>query len=217
MTQRNDDPSATPQPAPSWVDEVLRAQSAPHTPTPLEPPAGAAQDLRLSDLYPSEGPRPEPQPAPEAYAYAERDPWAPMSEVPGGAPYAASAQPQWPVASPSYGIQHDPYTGLPSDTGQKKLIAGLLAIVFGALGVHKFYLGLNTPGAIVLGAQVGGWILAFFLGLITFGMGLFVTIPLAILCSTALGVLGLIEGILYLTKSDEDFHRQYVLGRRPLL
>lgn len=212
MTQPSEDQPAAPQPAPSWVDEVLRAQPAPHAPTPLEPPAGAVHDLRLPET-----PRPQPQPAPEVHTYAVRDPWAPMSEVPGGAAYAENTPPQWPTPSPSYAVQHDPYTGLPSDTGQKKLIAGLLAIVFGSLGVHKFYLGLNRPGAFVLGAQVGGWILAFFLGLITFGVGLIVTVPLAILCSTALGVLGLVEGILYLTKSDEDFHRQYVLERRALL
>lgn len=131
-----------------------------------------------------------------------------------GAANTQAAQPQWPT---TYAVQPDPYTGLPGDIAQKKLTAGLLAIVFGALGVHKFYLGLNTPGAIVLGAQVGGWMLAFFVGLITLGLGLFVTIPLAILCSSALGILGLIEGILYLTKSDEEFYRQYVLERRAIL
>jgi hypothetical protein len=29
------------------------------------------------------------------------------------------------------------------------------------------------------------------------------------------GVVGLVEGIIYLTKPDEEFHNIYVAGRRP--
>lgn len=29
------------------------------------------------------------------------------------------------------------------------------------------------------------------------------------------GLIGLIEGILYLTKSDEEFYRTYIAGQRP--
>ena len=28
------------------------------------------------------------------------------------------------------------------------------------------------------------------------------------------GLIGIIEGIIYLTKSDEDFHRQYVIEQK---
>ena len=31
----------------------------------------------------------------------------------------------------------------------------------------------------------------------------------------AMGIVGLIEGILYLTKSDEDFEQIYVVGKKP--
>jgi hypothetical protein len=29
-----------------------------------------------------------------------------------------------------------------------------------------------------------------------------------------MSIIGLIEGIIYLTKSDEEFHRMYVVGRK---
>lgn len=72
----------------------------------------------------------------------------------------------------------------------KKLAAGLLAIILGPLGIHKFLLGYTREGII--------WL---FLSLITFG--------------ALTGFLGLIEGIIYLTKSDEEFYSTYQLGRKP--
>jgi TM2 domain-containing membrane protein YozV len=101
------------------------------------------------------------------------------------------------------------------DIAQKKLIAGLLGIFLGSLGVHKLFLGLTTPGVIMLAANVGGWLLTMILTLISFGvLGLFL-IPLMSLATGVLGVIGLIEGIIYLTKSDADFQREYVVGKKP--
>ncbi|MDM1062829.1 TM2 domain-containing protein [Empedobacter falsenii] len=71
---------------------------------------------------------------------------------------------------------------------EKKLIAGILAIVLGTLGVHKFYLGYTKEGVIQL-----------IIGLVTCGAG---------------GLIGLIEGIMYLTKSDEEFDKTYVEGHK---
>ena len=71
----------------------------------------------------------------------------------------------------------------------KKLVAGILAILLGGIGIHKFYLGYTTPGIILLIA-----------GLCTLGM----ITPL----------IGLIEGIIYLTKSDEDFIQTYQVGKK---
>ena len=79
----------------------------------------------------------------------------------------------------------------PYPEDNKKLAAGLLAILLGPFGIHKFLLGYTKQGII--------WL---FLSLITFG--------------TLTGLLGLIEGIIYLTKSDEEFYRTYQLGRKPL-
>lgn len=80
---------------------------------------------------------------------------------------------------------------------EKKLVAGLLGILLGGLGIHKFYLGYNKEGIIML---VGTLVI----GIITCGIG-----------AWAVGVVGLIEGIIYLTKSDEDFVNTYITGKKP--
>lgn len=77
---------------------------------------------------------------------------------------------------------------VPDDVSSKKMTAGLLAILIGGLGIHKFYLGMPTAGIIQI-------VLSF----CTFG-----------LCS----VIPLIEGIIYLTKSDEDFYREYIVNQK---
>lgn len=73
---------------------------------------------------------------------------------------------------------------------KNKIVAGVLAIVIGALGIHKFYLGKTKAGLIMLLVTIltlgfGGWIM---------------------------GIIGLIEGIMYLTKSDAEFESVYVSG-----
>ncbi|HXM36655.1 MAG TPA: TM2 domain-containing protein [Pyrinomonadaceae bacterium] len=70
----------------------------------------------------------------------------------------------------------------------KKLAAGLCGILLGGFGVHKFILGYTTEGIIEI-------VITF----LTCGLGHFI---------------GLIEGIIYLTKSDEEFVRTYIQGRK---
>lgn len=70
----------------------------------------------------------------------------------------------------------------------KKLAAGLLAIFLGSFGVHKFVLGYNTAGLIMLLVTV-----------LTCGIAGFV-----------MGVIGIIEGIIYLTKTPEEFESIYI-------
>ena len=83
-------------------------------------------------------------------------------------------------------------------TGEnKKILAGVLAIILGPLGVHKFILGYNKEGVILL-------VITFILGFITCGLGAGLT-----------GVIGLIEGIVYLTKSDEEFYNTYQVEKKP--
>ncbi|WP_313359539.1 TM2 domain-containing protein [Empedobacter sp.] len=71
---------------------------------------------------------------------------------------------------------------------EKKLIAGILGIILGVFAVHKFYLGYTKEGVIQ--------IIATF---VTFGFA---------------GLIGFIEGIIYLTKSDEEFDKTYVEGHK---
>ena len=75
-----------------------------------------------------------------------------------------------------------------TEASNKKLAAGLLAIFLGSFGVHKFVLGYNTAGLIMLLVTV-----------LTCGIAGFV-----------MGVIGIIEGIIYLTKSPEEFESIYL-------
>lgn len=76
-----------------------------------------------------------------------------------------------------------------SGNENKKMMAGILGILIGSFGVHKFYLGYQKEGLIQLGITV-----------ITCGAG---------------GIIGLIEGIIYLTKSDEEFYQTYQANKKP--
>ncbi len=81
------------------------------------------------------------------------------------------------------------------------IVAGLLALFLGGFGVHKFYLGYNSQGVILL---VGTFV-SYLLTLAIIGI-----IPLLII-----GVVCLIEAIIYLTKSEGDFNAIYVQGQKP--
>lgn len=78
---------------------------------------------------------------------------------------------------------------------KNRVTAALLAFFLGGFGAHKFYLGYNTEGIIILLVVWGG--------LVCFG------VPTMIM-----GVVILIEAILYLTKTDQDFYQTYVLNRK---
>jgi TM2 domain-containing membrane protein YozV len=70
----------------------------------------------------------------------------------------------------------------------KKVLAGVLAIVLGGFGVHKFVLGYTQEGIIQL-----------IIGVVTCGIG---------------GIIGLVEGIIYLTKTDQEFYQTYQVGKK---
>ncbi|WP_314887074.1 TM2 domain-containing protein [Cardiobacterium hominis] len=81
-------------------------------------------------------------------------------------------------------------------TSSKRIPAVVFSLLLGALGIHKFYLGYTQAGIIMLLCTIPGVLL--------FG------IPTIIV-----GTIALIEGIIYACKSDEEFERIYVQGRRP--
>jgi TM2 domain-containing membrane protein YozV len=72
----------------------------------------------------------------------------------------------------------------------KKMAAGLCGVLIGAWGVHKFILGDSKQGII------------------------------RIICTcTCIGapimsIIGLVEGIMYLTKSDEEFYQLYAVEKK---
>lgn len=70
----------------------------------------------------------------------------------------------------------------------QRIVCGILGILLGAWGVHRFILG-----------DVTGGIIRIAITLVTCGAG---------------GLIGLIEGIIYLTKSDEQFIQEYQIGKK---
>ena len=82
------------------------------------------------------------------------------------------------------------------DQESKRVLAGILAIILGSLGIHKFVLGYTTEGLIML-------VLTFIIGIITCGLS-----------AWAVGIISLVEGIIYLTKSDEEFIQTYQVNKR---
>ncbi|MCW5956249.1 MAG: TM2 domain-containing protein [Pyrinomonadaceae bacterium] len=85
----------------------------------------------------------------------------------------------------------------------KKIAAGLCGILLGSFGVHKFILGYQQEGIIMLAITLVAWVITF----VTCGIGAFlVFIP---------SIIGLVEGIMYLTKSDEEFVQTYIINKKP--
>ena len=87
----------------------------------------------------------------------------------------------------------------------KKIPAGVTGLFLGAFGVHKFVMGFPRAGMTMLAVTAACW----FLGLFHF--------PFAHLVGGAVWLLGVVEGIIYLAKSDTDFYRDYVIRRQEWL
>lgn len=85
----------------------------------------------------------------------------------------------------------------------KRILAGILGIILGGLGIHKFVLGYNQEGVILIGTYLAGIVLT----VITCG----IAFPILMIPS----VIGLIEGVIYLTKSDEEFVHTYIMNKKP--
>ncbi len=78
------------------------------------------------------------------------------------------------------------------EVSQKKMVAGILAIALGSLGIHIFYLGMTTPGLIML-----------LVSILTCGFG-----------APIMHIIGIIERVMYLTKSDAEFEKTYVVEKK---
>ena len=114
-------------------------------------------------------------------------------QQPSGSQWSAQAAPQQP------GYQQQPFVQphyAPPVVSRDHVAAGLLGIFLGFLGVHKFYLGYSTQGFIMLAIALIG-------GLFSFGLVLGIV-----------WIIGLIEGIIYLVKSQSEFERIYVYNKR---
>ncbi len=110
--------------------------------------------------------------------------WVPAAAVPGLIS-RTSGLPGAPPPPPVVGHQG----GYDPST---KIVAGICGILFGYLGVHKFIVGNTRPAVIMLLVTI-----------LTCGLGTLVMYPI-----------GFIEGIIYLSKSDDDFYQTYIVGKR---
>ncbi|MEY2807051.1 MAG: hypothetical protein RIR65_1468 [Planctomycetota bacterium] len=76
----------------------------------------------------------------------------------------------------------------PPPMESKRVLCGIMGLLLSGLGIHRFILG-----------DVTGGILRIVISLVTCGAG---------------SLIGFIEGIIYLTKSDEEFVRVYQVGKK---
>ena len=165
------------------------APAAPTDPVPAVGPDYGIDAPEPVDLEPPVIPEPEPvvKPVPSTEDFEPSPPPPPPSgPAPGG--YAPPPPPPGPQQ------QYTPPPAPSGGVGEKnKVLAGVLAILLGELGIHKFYLGYTKEGLILLAVTV-----------LSFGLLSWVT-----------WIIGLVEGIIYLTKTDGEFHQTYVAGRKP--
>lgn len=117
-----------------------------------------------------------------------------------GATLDGGSQP-WPQAggqsSPQRSQSNYSAPAYSSAIGAKDHVAaGLLAILLGWLGVHKFYLGYYNAAFIMLGVSILG-------GIVT-----------ATIAAGAIWIISIVEGVIYLTKSQTEFEQMYVANKR---
>lgn len=111
-------------------------------------------------------------------------------------PWQANQTYSPPYTQQPYGQPYQqPYTQAAPNT-KDHVAAGLLAIFLGSLGIHKFYLGYNTPGFIMLAVTIVGSI---------FSLGI---------AGLAMVVISIVEGVLYLSKSQTEFEQVYVFNKK---
>jgi TM2 domain-containing membrane protein YozV len=80
----------------------------------------------------------------------------------------------------------------PSEIQGKKTAAGICAILIGSLGVHKFILGYTNAGLITI----------------------LVTVLTCGAAGVVMGIIGLVEGIIYLTMTDAQFYETYIVNKK---
>lgn len=77
-----------------------------------------------------------------------------------------------------------------------RLVAALLALFLGTIGIHKFYLGYNRAGLVMLLVSIFGAILLL--------------IP-----TIVMGIIAFVEAITYLMMPEDEWNQRYVVGERP--
>ncbi len=176
--------------------------TAPHLtlePDPVPPEEPVAQAASPTEAFqmpdPPRAPEPpqtEPQPEPQAVPNytAQQEQYTPPQYTPPqytAQPYQGQPYQGQPYGQPASQSNYKPlYNVPPVGYNQKsRLAAGLLALLFGCLGIHNYYLGNNTRATIQLIVSLAG-------GLLTCGIA-------------TVGVLiwGFVEGVLLISGSPK--------------
>jgi hypothetical protein len=166
MTQPHAEPNAVPEGYEGYVPPAAAPSAGgqyPSGPQPQQPYPGQQQQgypPAPQQPYPGQYPQMSQQPYPGQYPQMSQQPY------PGQYPQM-SQQP--PMPNPAYGYPQP----------KSKLVAGLLGIFLGGLGIHRFYLGHTKIGVIQL-------LLTVVLGFFTLGL---------------VGLWGFIEGIMIIAGS----------------
>ena len=113
--------------------------------------------------------------------------WKPLHSFPELAAELRSVPPAIapPTAIPPSVIASNP-------RASSKIPAGICGIILGTFGVHKFILGYTGTGILML----------------------LVSVLSCGILAPVMHLIGLIEGIIYLAKTDDDFVRTYIDGRK---
>ncbi len=151
-----------------------------HQSFPAAGSAGASQAAPVAGQPVADAQQASPQPP---YQQPESGPAQGAYQQP---PAAAQSVYQQPPVQPHYAAPL---------SSRDHVAAGLLAIFLGGFGVHKFYLGYNTQGFILLALSLVG-------GMFSFG-----------LIAGVVWIISIIEGIIYLTKTQSEFEQLYVYGK----
>lgn len=106
-------------------------------------------------------------------------------QPPYGAPADSYAQQSYPQGHQQYGAYGAPQPGYyyEDPNAKSRLAAGLLGILLGAFGIHRFYLGYTGMGVLMV-----------LLSVLSFGF-----------LAPFVGIWGLVEGILYLTSKGGQY------------
>ena len=183
------------------VAELRRDAAYPQPPLPGEDGAATAGDPASAGGFAGASSASIPNPAPytpPSYG-APQQPAQPYAQQPYAAPFGAAqgyGQPYGQAQQPYGNAPYTPPSYAQPVVTKDHVAAGLLAIFLGVFGVHKFYLGYNTSGFIMLAVTILGSI--FTLGL----------------AAGVMWVIALIEGIIYLAKSQSEFDAIYVANKK---
>jgi serine/threonine protein kinase len=189
-----------PPPRPGGPRPGSGSQPRPESRPAGAPKSGSGPRPRPADREPPPRPAPQAAPAPQAPPVARPAPPAParpMPVVPVEEAVPVLGQSESPRPAPRPGSRSDTRpAGRPrdrrppqTDGGGDRTIHAIVAILVGGFGVHKFMQGNSGNGTLRL-----------ILGLVT--------------CLLVTPVISLIEGIQYLSMTDEQYARDYLRDKK---